>query len=176
MDQDNSITVYRAGAFTEEPEPSWHVRAREFARPFDRDWGEAVSAELDCEGNRVALHGGTIPEATVAWWALPTGGHYAEFECRYQHVAAVLVPDQCDWLVFYVTIVLPFLQGHAAITLAHNQQRVGDVLIARARHGEGNHVDPITGASEFDTHPRWKPALRNQQQTTRRRKGDEHHG
>ena len=162
------ITVYRAGAFTEEPEPPWRVTAREYARPSDLEWAEAVSAELDCEGNRIALHGGTIREASVVWWTLPEGGHYAEFECLYQHVAAVLVPDQRDWLGFYVTVVLPFLQGHAAIALAHRQQRVGDVLTARARHGEGDHVDPITGTSEFDTHPRWNPALRNQRQTTGR--------
>jgi hypothetical protein len=115
-----------------------------------------------------ALHGGTIREASVVWWALPEGGHYAEFECLYQPVAAVLVPDQRDWLSFYIAFVLPFLQGHATVALAHRQQRVGDVLIARARHGEGDHVDPTTGTSEFDTHPRWSPALRDPHQTTGR--------
>ncbi|PWS34381.1 hypothetical protein DFH01_25530 [Falsiroseomonas bella] len=162
------ITVYRAGSFAEEPDPPWRIAARDYAQPSDLNWAEAISAELDCEGNRIALHAGSIREASVLWWTLPDGGHYAEFECLYQPVAAVLVPDQRDWLSFYIAFVLPFLQGHAAVALAHRQQRVGDVLIARARHGEGDHVDPTTGTSEFDTHPRWNPALRDQHQTTGR--------
>ncbi len=159
------ITVYRAGAFTEAPEPAWHVAAKQYAQPADSGWADAVAGELDREAIRIALHCSTVREASVIWWTLRDGGHYAQFEYHYQHVAAVLVPDQRDWLGFYIAVVLPFLQGHAAVALAHRQERIGDVLIARARHGEGNHVDPITGMSEFDTHPRWNTTLRHQRQT-----------
>jgi hypothetical protein len=162
------ITVYRAGSFTEEPDPPWHIAARDYVQPSDLNWPEAISEELDRDCNHLVLRASNIREACVLWWALPDGGHYVEFECLYQPVAAVLVPDQRDWLSFYIAFVLPFLQGHAAVALAHRQQRVGDVLIARARHGEGDHVDPITGTSEFDTNPRWKPTLRGQHQTNGR--------
>jgi hypothetical protein len=159
---DNIILVYRAGAFAETPEPAWRMKAREFAHPSDVGWADAISAVLDIEGNRLALRHGTIREASVIWWPLPDGARYAEFECVYQLVAAVLIPQYRDWLGFYVGFVLPFLHGHASIELTHHHERIGNVLIAQARHGEGDHVDRATGASEFDTRPRWALPLQMQ--------------
>lgn len=149
------ITVYRAGTFFTAAEPAWRTAAREFGTPFDRDWPDAVSDELNAESKRVTVRSNEIREAAVTWWHLRDGGHYAEFECQYQHVDAVLVPDGPDWLPFHVTFVLPFLQGHATIGLAHRQQEIANVLIARGRHGKGEHIDKISGTSKFDTDPRW---------------------
>jgi hypothetical protein len=162
---DNTILLYRDGAFAEAPEPAWRIEGREFAHPSDVGWTDAISAALDIEGNRLALRHGTIREASVIWWQLPDGGRYAEFECGYQPVAAVLIPHHRDWLGFYMAFVLPFLHGHASIELTHHHERIGNVLIAKARHGEGDHVDFATGASEFDTRPRWALSQRKQRRT-----------
>jgi hypothetical protein len=159
---DNTILVYRAGAFAEIHEPSWRMNGRDFAHPSDVGWADAISAALDIEGNRLALRHGAIREASVIWWQLPDVARYAEFVCSYQAVAAVLIPHYPDWLGFYMAFVLPFLHGHASIELTHHHERIANVLIAKARHGEGDHVDRATGASEFDTRPRW--ALSQHQQ------------
>lgn len=150
----HSITVYRVGTFFTAAEPAWRTAAREFGTPFDSQWCDVVSEELDLEGNRTTVRSNNIREAAVTWWHLRDGGRYVEFECQYQHVDAVLVPDAPDWLPFHITFVLPFLQGYATIGLAHRQQQIANVLIARGRHGKGEHIDKITGASKIDTDPR----------------------
>ena len=45
MDQDNTITVYRAGTFTTEPEPPWMKSVRAAADKLE-DWDKAVERVL----------------------------------------------------------------------------------------------------------------------------------
>lgn len=145
-----SLTVYRTGRFTSEIEPPWRSAAREFAEPGTSDWPEAIGNELDCDGIGTAVRNGDVREAEVVHWEIPDGCHYVEFYCRYQLVDAVLVPRRQDWLRFYTAFVMPYMRTHAAIAIVAGQQRIASVLISRARHGGGAHIDQLTGASELD--------------------------
>ena len=91
-----------------------------------------------------------VREADVTYWTLSDGSHYVEFRCCYLRVEAVLIPDPCDWLLFYIGFVAPYLQAHATVSLSHQQNRIANVLTARARYGKGEHIDPNTGLSKLD--------------------------
>jgi hypothetical protein len=145
-----TITVYRAGNFTSEPEPAWRQAARAYADRSEWGWTDSVSAELECDGNRIALHQADMREADATYWTLRSGGHYVEFRCWYLRIEAVLVPDPADWLSFYIGFVAPFLQAHATVSATYRQNRIANVLTAWARHGEGEHVHAETGISTLD--------------------------
>jgi len=144
----DTITVYQAGAFMTVPAPKWLCKARELdSRPRI---GWAAALEL-ATGSSVSTS--TIGEhgsAEVLDLPLPGGDHYVELLDPLQMVAAVWVPEPADWLPFYSAHVTPFLQAQANIEIAEQLMRVGNCLIAYARHDEGLHVSRTCGQSQRD--------------------------
>lgn len=65
-------------------------------------------------------------------------------------VTAVWVPDRANWIPFYGGHISPFLRAHAEMATAGQLDRIGNCLIAFARHGEGQHIQRDCGRSQID--------------------------
>jgi hypothetical protein len=64
--------------------------------------------------------------------------------------AEVWVPDPADWLPFSTTYIEPFMLTRATLHQSDKIDRLTTALIAFARHGEGRHIDRLTGESRID--------------------------
>jgi hypothetical protein len=143
-----TITVYQAGAFITVPAPKWLCKAHELGARSGIGWATALEAATGSSASTTTI--GEHGSAEVLDLPLPGGGHYVELLDPLQMVAPVWVPDPADWLPFYSAHVTPFLQAHANIEIAEQLSRVGNCLIAYARHGEGLHVNRTCGQSQHD--------------------------
>jgi hypothetical protein len=65
-------------------------------------------------------------------------------------IAEVWIPDPADWIPFYHGYILPFLRTYAEMATADHLDRIGNCLIAVARHGEGPDVNRHCGRSRID--------------------------
>ena len=145
-----TISTYRAGTFTTEPAPAWLIEAHERAASGDESWDDALKSALgDTPMNTVAEDHAACPAETVDWMT-PNGGRYVEFRDVLRVIADVWVPDPADWLPFYTAHILPFVRTHAAVSMTGLLDRIGNCLIAYARHGEGRHIDTLNGHSQID--------------------------
>ncbi|SNT27779.1 hypothetical protein [Antarctobacter heliothermus] len=86
----------------------------------------------------------------IRFWPSEIHGIFVLIETPLAFAEQVVVPNPADWL--------PFLSHHLAPIIAVSNQsslialhgKIGNALIALARHGEGSHVDPETGESRID--------------------------
>ena len=62
----------------------------------------------------------------------------------------IWIPDPADWLPFNASYVDPFLLTRATIRQNECLDRLANALIAFARHGEGMHINRMTGESRID--------------------------
>jgi hypothetical protein len=83
-------------------------------------------------------------------WATPGDGRYVEFSDVCRAIAEVWIPDPADWIPFHIGHIAPFLRAYAKMAIAGQLDRIGNCLIAFARHGEGQHVNRDCGRSQID--------------------------
>lgn len=144
------ITVYRAGVFTRESDPTWLIHARDKARKRSICFQDALSGHLDNAGIDTWIARDRVEDAHVASWELSQGSRYVELYASHERVEAVLIPEPEDWLPFYTTFAVPFLQAHAGVATAQRLHRIANLLAAWTRHGEGTHIDRFSGLSSRD--------------------------
>ena len=149
-----TVTAFRGGRFTAEPAPDWLVSAHHDANENSQSWDEALTRAIGNEPSITKVEDDTSSSAEVIDWVTPDGGRYVELWDSFQAVADVWIPDAADWLAFYTVHVLPFLRAHAAIAIACHLDRIGNCLIAYGRHGEGRHIDRLSGRSQIDINER----------------------
>jgi hypothetical protein len=70
--------------------------------------------------------------------------------------AEIWVAEAADWLPFNSAYIEPFLLTRATLHQADRTERLGNALIAYARHGDGRHVDRDTGESRIDHREDWE--------------------
>ena len=145
-----AITVFRAGAFTTEPAPDWLQRVKAIAEGETHDWYRAIGKVLGDDGSVTEIqdHGGVAVQ--VNEWPTPGDGRYIEFSDVLRVIAEVWIPDPADWIPFYSGHIIPFLRAHAEMATAGQLDRIGNCLIAFARHGEGQHIKRDCGRSQID--------------------------
>jgi hypothetical protein len=158
---DDRITVYRAGSFTTEPHPPWRLEIQRVADER-RDWNASVRAVLDYTIAHVVIGDEYWPFGELRAYPTPEGGRYVELNEGEDTVAEVWVPDPADWLVFNARYVEPFLLTRATLYQADRINRLGNALIAFARHGEGKHIDRDSGESRIDHREDWERRKREQ--------------
>ncbi|PWS34380.1 hypothetical protein DFH01_25525 [Falsiroseomonas bella] len=143
------ITVFRAGVFSTEPHPPWMeaVHAAEVER---EDYDAALDLVLGQRTSHTAVNGVAWPAAEVITRRTPDGGYFVDMMAEEYSHAEVWIPDPADWLPFHVGYVEPFLMTHATIRRNDCLDRLTNALIAFARHGEGRHIDRLTGESRID--------------------------
>jgi hypothetical protein len=149
MDQDNTITVYRAGTFTAEPQPPWMKSVRAATNKME-DWDKALERVLGERVAHTAVEGSAWAEAEVAVRRTPGGGYFIDIMAAEFTHAEIWIPDPCDWLPFNASYVDPFLLARATIRQNECLDRLTNALIAFARHGEGMHINRMTGESRID--------------------------
>ena len=86
----------------------------------------------------------------VNQWRTPGGGMYVEFIDVFRVIAAVWIPEPADWIPFYTGHIAPFLHSHGQLAMNEQLERIGNCLIAFARHGAGHHVNRDYGCSQID--------------------------
>ncbi len=158
---DDRITVYRAGSFTTEPRPPWLREIHRLAEER-RDWNASVYAVLEYATSILIIGDEYWPFGELRAHRTPEGGQYVELNEGEGTFAEVWVPDPADWLVFNARYVEPFLQTRATLYQADRTNRMGNALIAFARHGEGKHIDRDTGESRIDHREDWERRKREQ--------------
>lgn len=143
------ITVFRAGAFSTEPCPPW-MEAVHAAEAELEDYDAALDRVLGQRISHTAVNGVAWPEAEVIARRTPDGGYFVDMMAEEYSHAEVWIPDPADWLPFHVGYVEPFLMTRATIRRNDCLDRLTNALIAFARHGEGKHIDRLTGESRID--------------------------
>jgi hypothetical protein len=160
---DEHITVYRAGSFATEPHPPWRREIRRIAEER-RDWNASVRAVLDETSAHVIIGDEYWPFGELRAHRTPEGGQYVELNEGESTFAEVWVPDPADWLVFNACYVEPFLLTRATLYQADRLDRLGNALIAFARHGEGKHIERETGESRIDQREDWEHRKRERRE------------
>ena len=149
MDQNNTITMFHAGRFTTEVAPPWLIAIREL-RAKGMDWNDASLAVLKYTTGHVTIGESIFPLGEMRAYPAPGGGRYVELSEREGTFAEIWMSEATDWLPFNSAYIEPFLLTRATLHQADRTERLGNTLIAFARHGVGKHVDRETGESHID--------------------------
>jgi hypothetical protein len=146
---DDRIVVYRAGVFTSEPYPPWLIEIQRVADER-RDWNAAVRGVLPHVTAHLVIGFDAYPLGELHADGTPDGGQYVQLSDGEAMFAEVWVPDPADWLPFSTTYIEPFMLTRATLHQSDKIDRLTTALIAFARHGEGRHIDRLTGESRID--------------------------
>jgi hypothetical protein len=146
---EQTVTVYRAGSFSTEAAPPWMSAVHATEQEIE-NWDAALDRVLGKCVSRAAVQGIAWPVAEVVARRTPDGGYFVDMMAEEFSHAEVWIPDLADWLPFQVGYVEPFLMARATIQRNHSLDRLTNALIAFARHGEGRHIDRLTGESRID--------------------------
>jgi hypothetical protein len=155
-----TITVYRAGIFTSEPCPPWMSLLHQTA-DAGGDWDVALDGVLGACIAHTRIGDDIWTDAEVSAYRTPLGGYFVDMmagECCH---AEVWIPDPADWLPFHSAHVEPFLRTRVAMRQNDRIDRLANALIAWARHGDGKHIDCLTGESRIDQREDWERRKRN---------------
>jgi hypothetical protein len=144
-----TITVFRSGAFATEPAPDWLRRLNALADESS-DWDAAAREVLGASDIVAEIQDHLGVAVQVHEWRTPDGGRYVEFSDVSRSIAEVWIPDPADWIPFHIGHIAPFLRAYAEMAIAGQLDRIGNCLIAFARHGEGQHVNRACGRSQID--------------------------
>lgn len=161
MDQDNTITMFHAGRLSTEAAPPWLIAIRE-RRSKAMDWNKAARAVLGYTTAHVTIGHDAFPIGEMRAYPTPDGGRYVELGEGEGTFAEIWVAEATDWLPFNSAYIEPFLLTRATLYQADRTERLGNALIAYARHGEGRHVDRDTGESHIDHREDWERRKREQ--------------
>lgn len=149
MFDDTTVTAYREGTFTIEVAPPWLMAIRE-RRAKGTDWHAAIRQVLPCIVSHVLVGDEYWPHGEMRAHATPDGGCYVEIGEGEGIFAEIWVARAAEWLPFSTTYIEPFMLTRATVHQADKIDRLGNALIAFARHGEGRHIDRLTGESRID--------------------------
>lgn len=149
MDDDTTITMFHAGRFSTEAAPPWLIDIRERRRKGS-DWNKATLAVLGYTMGHVTIGHSFLPLGEMRAYPTPGGGRYVELGEGEITFAEIWVAEATDWLPFNSAYIEPFLLTRATLYQGDRTERLGNALIAFARHGEGKHMDRETGESQID--------------------------
>jgi hypothetical protein len=155
MDDDTTITMFHAGRFSKEAAPPWLLAIRE-GRCKGMDWNKATFAVLGCTTAHVTIGHEVFPIGEMRAYPTPGGGQYVELGEGETSFAEIWVAEAADWLPFNSAYIEPFLLTRATLHQADRTERLGNALIAYARHGDGRHADRDTGESRIDHREDWE--------------------
>ena len=152
---DETMMVYRAGTFTMEASPPWMCDIRAAAETLG-DWDKAAYQVLGERVSHIVVGDGGWDEADFSARRTPGGGYHVEMMAGDSLHAEVWLPDPADWLPFNAVYVEPFLLARATIRQNDRIDRLANAVIAFARHGDGRHIDRLTGESRIDQREDWE--------------------
>jgi hypothetical protein len=142
------MMVYSNGAFCEQPAPDWYREAEELGAG-GLDWYTALSRALGTDHSQYAEPLGDAGIDICVWRSEKLGVYVETGDCI-RSWDGVWVPSSSDWWPFQAQYLLPLIASASNLAIADRLNRIGNVLIAYARHGEGNPIDEDTGQSWID--------------------------
>ena len=148
MTRETKVIVYSNGVFCEQPAPDWYLEAEEL-EASGLDWHKALSRVLGTDPSQYADPLGDAGIDICVWRSAGLGAYVETGDCL-RSWDAVWVPSSIDWWPFQAQYLLPLLTTAGNLAIADRLNRIGNVLIAYARHGEGNAIDEETGQSWID--------------------------
>lgn len=169
-----TLRVYEHGHLHDMPLTNWYEAACRLSEDDGFDWRNAFDRVLCCDG--IGLTDDRVAGAwiEVRFWSSEVCGIFVLIETPLAAVEQIVIPAARDWLPFLTQYLVPLMSVAAQTPLAEQQSRIGNALIAQARHGSGEHIDAASGASKIDI-KRDAEARRRQkrmQQGTADAKGD----
>ena len=144
------LRVYEAGRFHEVDLPDWYHEVERLSEEERLDWHRAFDRILDCEHTLLTEEGLISAGLEVRFWPSDGHGTLVLIETPLGLVEHILIPSPTDWLAFLATYLAPLMASSAQFATATMLGRIGNALIARARHGNGSHMDRETGESWID--------------------------
>lgn len=144
------LRVYDAGRFHDVALPDWYHEACRISEMERVDWHRAFERVLDCEYTLLTEEGQVSAGLEIRFWPSATKGILVFIETPLGLVEQVVILNPSDWMPFLSTYLAPLIANSAQFGTASMLARIGNALIASARHGEGNHVDRETGLSQID--------------------------
>lgn len=148
MTTESKVMVYGNGAFCEQPAPDWYREAEELERG-GLDWHKALSQVLGTDYDQYAEPLGEVGIEIRVWRSAGLGAYVETGDCL-RSWDGVWVPSSSDWWPFQVQYLLPLVASASNLAIADRLNRIGNVLIAYARHGERSPIDDATGQSWID--------------------------
>jgi hypothetical protein len=148
MTRETRVIVYSNGAFCEQSAPDWYREAEELGAG-GLDWHKALSRVLGTDHDQYAEPLGDVGIDVCVWRSAGLGAYVETGDCM-RTWDAVWVPLSIDWWPFQAQYLLPLIASASNLAIADRLNRIGNVLIAYARHGEGNPIDGDTGQSWID--------------------------
>jgi hypothetical protein len=150
------MRVYDAGHFHDVDLPDWYHEANRLSETECIDWHRAFERVLDCEYTLLTEEGQLSAGLEIRFWQSETNGTLVLIETPLGLVEQVVILNPTDWLPFLSTYLAPLMASSAHFASATMLARIGNALIARARHGDGSHIDRETGESRIDLDTDWK--------------------
>ena len=150
------IRVYDAGRFHDVDLPDWYHEANRLSETEHVDWHRAFERALDCEYTLLTEEGQLGAGLEIRYWPSETNGILVLIETPLAIVEQVVILNPTDWLPFLTKYLAPLMASSAQFASATMLARIGNALIARARHGDGSHIDRETGESRIDLDTDWK--------------------
>ena len=144
------LRVYEAGRFYDTPLPDWYHEVNRLSEMEHVDWHRAFERVLGCEYTLLTEEGLVSASLEIRFWPSETHGILGLVETPLGLVEQVVIPNPADWLAFLATYLAPLMASSAQFATATMLGRIGNALIARARHGNGSHMDRETGESWID--------------------------
>jgi hypothetical protein len=148
MTRETKMIVYSNGAFCEQPAPDWYREAEELGAG-GLDWQKALSQVLGVDHDQYAEPLGDAGIEICVWRSACLGVYVETGDCM-RGWDAVWVPSSIDWWPFQVQYLLPLIASASNLAIADRLNRIGNVLITYARHGERSPIDDDTGQSWID--------------------------
>lgn len=148
MMRETRMIVYSEGAFNEQPVPDWYREAEELGAG-GLDWHKALSQVLGADYDQYAEPLGEIGIEICVWRSAGLGAYVETGDCL-RGWDAVWVPSPNDWWPFQAQYLLPLIASASNLAIADKLNRIGNVLIARARHGQSSYIDEDSGQSLID--------------------------
>ena len=150
------LRVYDAGRFHDVALPDWYHEACRISEMERVDWHRAFERVLDCEYTLLTEEGQVSAGLEIRFWPSATKGILVLIETPLGLVEQVVVLNPSDWMPFLSTYLAPLMASSAQFGTATMLARIGNALIAHARHGNGSRVDRETGQSRIDLDNDWK--------------------
>ncbi len=149
MTEEIRVIVYSDGAFHDQPAPGWYLEARRL-EDSGLDWYKALTQALGIDHDTYGLDPIGPVGMEIRVWRTAGFGNYVETADCTRTWDAVWVPLPSDWWPFQARYLLPLVASASNLALTEGLTRIGNALIAHARHGDGNHIDCDTGQSWID--------------------------
>jgi len=146
----DQMRIYDAGQIYNAELPDWYHEACRISEAERVDWHRAFERALDCEYSLLTEEGLISAGLEIRFWPSETHGIFVVLETPLALVEQIVIPNPADWLPFLSTYLAPLMAASAQSALIEGQRKIANALIARARHGEGTHVDRETGLSRID--------------------------